>query len=194
MRPSGPSLGMGDALVALSASGSTPYPLAASRAARAHDAITVGIACNAGTPLLTEAQYPVHLATPPEVVAGSTRMGAGTAQKCALNTLSTLIGIRLGHAFSGLMVNMRPENFKLRGRAIGNVAKAAGVDETRAAQALDEAGSIKVAVLLCAGVGSPEQARQTLEQSGGDLRAALASPPLHHGTAIKRPSKQTGRS
>ncbi len=171
----GLALGSNDALVALSASGSTPYPLAALRFARTRGAATVGIACNPDTPLLNEADYSVYLATPPEVVAGSTRMGAGTAQKCALNALSTLIGIRLGHAYGGLMVNMQPDNAKLRKRAVGIVAKAARVEAAQAAHALDRAGGIKPAVLLCAGAADARQAREALDRSGGDLRAALAS-------------------
>ena len=166
-------LGPGDGLVALSASGRTPYALGALRRANERQAFTVGIACNADTPLLAEAVSRVLLATPPEVVAGSTRMGAGTAQKCALNALSTLVGIRLGHVYAGLMVNMRPDNAKLRRRAIGLVAQAAEVEEDRAARALNEAGDIKTAILLCAGRGGLAEARARLDRSGGDVRRAL---------------------
>jgi len=167
--------GPADVLVALSASGFTPYPVAALRRAQARGALTIGIASNAGTPLLTEADHPVLLATPPEVIAGSTRMNAGTAQKCALNMLSTLIGVRLGHGYDGLMVNMRVENDKLRQRAIGIMMRAAGVDAPRAAEALRIAGNdIKPAVLLCAGAGGIDAARAILEHCNGDLRASLA--------------------
>jgi N-acetylmuramic acid 6-phosphate etherase len=166
-------LGPQDGLVALAASGRTPYALAALRRARELKAFTVGIACNPDTPLLLEADRPVLLATPPEVIAGSTRMGAGTAQKCALNALSTLIGIRLGHAYAGLMVNMQPDNAKLKRRAVGLVAQAADVPEEAAAQALSEAGDIKTAILLCAGGVGLVEARARLDRSGGDLRRAL---------------------
>ncbi len=185
-------LGPGDALVALSASGTTPYPLAALREARARGALAVGLACNAGTPLLREADHAVLVATPPEVIAGSTRMGAGTAQKCALNALSTLVGLRLGHAYAGLMVNMRAANGKLRRRAVGIVAQAAGVDETRAARALDAAGTIKPAILLCSGAASARAAQDTLAASGGHLRAALATLGTGDPGATTRARHQAG--
>ena len=166
-------LGSSDSLIGLSASGRTPYVLAALRRARSLGALTIGIACNADTPLLAASDHPVLLATPPEVIAGSTRMGAGSAQKCALNILSTLVGVRLGHAYAGLMVNMQPDNAKLKRRAIGLVAQAAGVEEGEAARALAEAGDIKTAILLCAGGGGLAEARARLDRAGGDLRRAL---------------------
>jgi len=102
-------------------------------------------------------------------------MNAGTAQKCALNMLSTLIGIRLGHVHDGLMVNLHADNDKLRRRALGIVARAAGVSEEAAAAALEAgAGNVKTAILLCAGAGSPREARDLLERRGGTVRAALA--------------------
>jgi N-acetylmuramic acid 6-phosphate etherase len=168
------SLTPADALVSLSASGRTPFVVAAQQQARERGALTIGIACNADTPLLLEADHPILLATPPEVVAGSTRMGAGTAQKCALNTLSTLVGIRLGHVYAGLMVNMQPDNEKLRRRAVGVVARAAGASEDEAARALSSAGDIKTAILLCSGVDGLAEARARLRRHGGDLRRALA--------------------
>ncbi len=168
--------GAADVLVALSASGRTPYALAALRRAGARGALPIGIASNAGTPLLTAADHPILLATPPEVIAGSTRMNAGTAQKCALNMLSTLIGVRLGHGHDGLMVNMRADNAKLRERAIGIVARAAGVDTARAAAALRDAGhEIKPAMLLCAGADGIGAATRLLTRHGGDVRASRAA-------------------
>ena len=141
-----------DSVLALSASGRTPFAVAALRSAKARGALTIGMASNAGTPLLAEADHPVHLATPPEVIAGSTRMNAGTAQKCALNMLSTLIGIRLGHAYEGLMVNVRAENAKLRSRAAAIVAKAAGVGGKTAEASLARAdGQVKAAILIAGG-------------------------------------------
>ena len=170
----GCGLGPGDALVAISASGSTPFTVAALRRANARGCVTVGLACVPGAPLLTESQHPIVVETPPEIVAGSTRMAAGTAQKCALNILSTGVALRLGHAYRGLMVNMSPDNAKLKQRAVTIVARAAGVDADRAAAALAEAEwSIKTAVTLCAaGVGAGE-ARARLERSAGDIRKAL---------------------
>lgn len=167
-------IGPGDALVALSASGSTPFTVAALRAAAARGAVTVGIACVAGSPLLAASHHPVAIGTPPEVLAGSTRLAAGTAQKCALNILSTGVALRLGHGYRGLMVNMAPDNAKLKRRAVAIVARAAGLPPERAEAALAAAdGSIKVAVVLAgAGIGA-EEARARLARHGGDIRAAL---------------------
>ena len=167
-------LGAGDALVALSASGGTPFTVAALRAAAARGAVTVGIACVAGSPLLAASHHAIVLGTPPEVLAGSTRLAAGTAQKCALNILSTGVALRLGHGYRGLMVNMVPDNAKLRGRAVAIVARAAGIAPDRAEAALAAAdGSIKVAVTLAgAGIDAAE-ARARLARTGGDIRAAL---------------------
>jgi N-acetylmuramic acid 6-phosphate etherase len=163
-----------DVLVAISASGRTPYAVAALTHARARGALTIGVANNPATPLLAAADHPVLLATPPEVIAGSTRMNAGTAQKCALNMLSTLIGIRLGHGYDGLMVNVRAENEKLRGRAAGIVARAAGVNEATAMRAMEACGDdVKPAIVLSAGAANVADARARLTRSGGDLRACL---------------------
>jgi N-acetylmuramic acid 6-phosphate etherase len=163
-----------DVLVAISASGRTAYAVAALTRARLRGALAIGIANNPATPLLAAADHPILLATPPEVIAGSTRMNAGTAQKCALNMLSTLIGIRLGHGYDGMMVNLRAENAKLRGRAAGIVARAAGVDQAAATQAIDScAGDVKPAIVLCAGAADAADARARLTRAGGDLRACL---------------------
>lgn len=164
-----------DVILALSASGTTPYPLAFIEAARASGAKVISIANNAGTPLLDAADVPVLLATPPEVISGSTRLGAGTAQKVALNMMSTLMGIALGHVHDGMMVNVVADNIKLRKRAAGIVAEIAGVPLDRAATCLDAAaGSVKQAVLLAAGAPTPETAAQHLETFSGRLRPALA--------------------
>ncbi len=172
------SVGPLDAIIALSASGTTPYPLAALTEAKRRGAMTVGIANNGGTPLLDQADFPVLLATPPEVVAGSTRMNAGTAQKCALNMLSTLVAVRLGHVFDGLMVNLQADNLKLRGRAVRIVAQACRVPEPEAAALLARAeGQIKAAILLHRVPGlTALEAQARLAAAGGDVRAALAAP------------------
>ena len=107
-------IGAGDCLIAVSASGSTPYALGALEEAARRGAKTIAIANNAGSPLLELAEAPILLATPPELIAGSTRMGAGTAQKIALNMLSTLAAIHLGHVHDGYMVNLYADNLKLR--------------------------------------------------------------------------------
>lgn len=164
-----------DVFVAVSASGRTPYTLAALAAAKQRGALTIGIACNAGAPMLLAADHAVLLATPPEVVAGSTRMNAGTAQKCALNMLSTLIGIRLGHVYDGMMVNVRAENDKLRQRAARIVAQACDLGEVAAAKLLDTAGGeVKTAIVLHhLPAGTPAGARAMLEAHSGDVRSAL---------------------
>ena len=167
-------LGPGDCLVAVSASGSTPYTLAALHEARTRGASTVALANNEGAPLLAAADVPVFLPTPPEIVAGSTRMGAGTAQKIALNVLSTLVATLSGHVHDGLMVNVQADNAKLRKRAARIVAAVAGVDDCLAAASLDRAGgSVKHAVLLAAGASDPAAAERLLASSGMRLRPAL---------------------
>ncbi len=166
-------LGAGDLLVAVSASGTTPYVLAAVRAAQARGAKVMGVANVAGSPLLRLAELPVLLDTGPELVAGSTRMGAGTAQKAALNMFSTLVGIRLGHVHDGYMVNVVADNAKLRDRARRMVQAISGRDEDTSARALDRTeGRVKPAVLIALGA-SEEEAENALRDSEGRLDAAI---------------------
>ncbi|PYE29712.1 N-acetylmuramic acid 6-phosphate etherase [Rhizobium sp. PP-CC-3A-592] len=167
-------VGAGDCLVVVSASGSTPYALGCAAAARAAGASVVAIANNPGARLFEAADVAVLLETPPEVISGSTRMGAGTAQKIALNMLSTMVGIGLGHVHDGHMVNLRPDNRKLRQRAAGMVADIAGIDRATAERHLEAAGgSVKIAVLLASGVRR-DVAQQRLDAAGQSLRRALA--------------------
>jgi N-acetylmuramic acid 6-phosphate etherase len=169
-----------DCVIAISASGSTPYTLEGLVAAQEAGAEGIAIACNPGSPLLAAAALPILLDTGSEVIAGSTRMGAGTAQKVALNMLSTLIGVHLGHVHDGLMVNLRADNAKLRARATRMVAQIAGVTQAQAAHALEESdGEVKLAVLMAVGVADPAVARQMLDQTEGNLREALAAAGLH---------------
>ena len=169
-------LGAGDCLIAVSASGSTPYALGALREAVNRGVATIAIANNPDTPLLVEAGVPVLLETPPEVIAGSTRMGAGTAQKIALNMLSTLVAVRLGHVHDGYMVNLHADNAKLRDRAARIVAAVAGVDGDAAKRLLDRAGgSVKTAILLGAGAADATVAKELLDRTGQKLRPALSS-------------------
>ena len=136
--------------------------------------LIVSIANNADTPLLRIADVAILLATPPEVVAGSTRMGAGTAQKIALNMLSTLSAVHLGHVHDGFMVNLRADNAKLRDRARRIVSVISGTDAERAGHLLDEAdGSVKIAVLLAAGADGAPSAGRLLESCNQNLRQAL---------------------
>ncbi len=167
--------GPADCLFALTASGQTPYPVAAAEAARAAGARTVGFANNAGAKLFDTVDIAVCLPTPPEVIAGSTRMGAGTAQKIALNMMSTLMAMELGHVHDGMMVNVIADNEKLRDRARGIVAAAAGVDDDTAALALGSSqGAVKPAILLAAGAGDLGHAEALLAHHAGQLRPALA--------------------
>lgn len=169
-------VGQHDCLIALTASGSTPYPLAAAQAARAAGARTIGIANNPAVPLFDCVDVAICLRTPPEVIAGSTRMGAGTAQKIALNMLSTMVGVQLGHVHDGLMVNLVADNRKLEARARRIVMAVSDVSEDRAAAALAATnGSVKQAVLMAAGADNAGVAAQMLEQHGHRLRPALAA-------------------
>jgi N-acetylmuramic acid 6-phosphate etherase len=178
-------LGEGDCLVAVSASGTTPYAVAALKEARRRGAATIGMANNAGTPLVLGADVGIVLATPPEMIAGSTRMGAGTAQKIALNMLSTLVAIHLGHVHDGYMVNLRADNMKLRDRAARIVSAIAGCGRQEAAQWLEKAGgSVKSAILLAAGAADTAAAERLLAGAGQKLRLALAR--LEEGSAGSR--------
>ncbi|MFN3954353.1 MAG: N-acetylmuramic acid 6-phosphate etherase [Pararhodobacter sp.] len=169
-------IGPQDVVLAIAASGRTPFTLAVLEAARAAGALAVGIANNPGAPLLERADLGVLVETGAEVVAGSTRMKAGSAQKVVLNMISTQIMVLLGHVHDGLMVDMRPENIKLRGRARDMVARIAGVGDAAAQAALEAAGwRIKPAVLVALG-RSPDDARTALAGAGGLLRAALSVP------------------
>ncbi len=163
-----------DTVIAISASGTTPYTLAAARIAKAHDAKIIGIANNPNTPLLGLSDHPIALLTPPEVLSGSTRMGAGTAQKITLNMLSTLMAVELGHVHDGMMVNLHADNTKLKERAAGIVARIADVPHDTAIDALGRAaGKVKPAVLMAAGDVSPDVAANLLIETGGQLRPAL---------------------
>ncbi|MGR3617450.1 MAG: N-acetylmuramic acid 6-phosphate etherase [Paracoccaceae bacterium] len=164
-----------DSVIAVSASGSTPYTMAAAKIARQNGATVIGIANNAGTPLLAASDHAIALETPPEVLSGSTRMGAGTAQKIALNMMSTLMAVDLGHVHDGMMVNLRADNDKLRGRAAGIVATVSGVEPKAAAQALDATdGDVKLATLLACGAKNPSEAQALLSETAGHLRPAMA--------------------
>lgn len=169
-------VGAGDCLLAITASGSTPYALAAVEAARAAGARTIGIANNTDVPLFDLVDIAICLPTPPEVIAGSTRMGAGTAQKIALNMLSTMMAVHLGHVHDGLMVNLIADNLKLQRRAQRIVMEVTGVDAQGAMDALTQTqGAVKPAIVLAAGASSTEAAIQVLDAHEGRLRPALAA-------------------
>lgn len=167
-------IGPGDALVGVAASGATPFTLAAIRAAKARGALT-GCIVNSPGPIAEASDIAVIVATGAEVLAGSTRLSAGTAQKIALNALSTAAMIRLGKVFGPRMVDLRPTNAKLRGRAARIVSAIAGCDAATAETALHDAGfEVKTAiVMLRLGLG-PAEARARLDTAHGRLREALA--------------------
>lgn len=164
-----------DVLVAVAASGSTPFTVAAARRARAKGCYVIAVVNNPASRLSAHADLEILLTSGPEVIAGSTRMGAGTAQKAALNMLSTLTHIRLNAVHDGLMVNVQTGNAKLKRRAAGIVAAIAGVSEMRATEALEMAGGhVKPAVLLCAGAEDNAAAQKILADAEGNLRLALS--------------------
>ncbi|OBQ94888.1 N-acetylmuramic acid 6-phosphate etherase [Mesorhizobium sp. AA23] len=170
------NIGKGDCLIAISASGSTPYAVQAIGDARCRGATTIAIANNKGAALFGEADVAILLETPPEMIAGSTRMGAGTAQKIALNMLSTLAAVHLGHVHDGYMVNLAADNFKLRDRAARMVAAISGRSREDAARLLEESGgSVKTAILLAAGAANADAAEKILEKTGQKLRPALSA-------------------
>ena len=165
-----------DTVVGISASGRTPYALGAVEHARAHGALTIGLACNPDSPLAAAADHGIEIVVGPELLTGSTRLKAGTAQKLVLNMLSTITMIRLGKTYGNLMVDVRASNDKLRARSRRIVALATGAsdDEIEAALAATD-GEVKNAVLaILAGVDGPTAAR-LLAQCDGHLREALAA-------------------
>jgi len=164
-----------DTVVGLAASGRTPYVVAGLDRARAWGAATVSVACNAGSEVSAHADVAIEVETGPEVLTGSTRLKAGTAQKLVCNMLSTAAMVRIGKVYRNLMIDMRPTNGKLADRAERIVAAAAEVDRATAAAALAAAGGrAKVAtVMLLAGTDAAG-AEALLAGAGGAVRAAAA--------------------
>ncbi len=164
-----------DVVLALAASGTTPFTLAAVDAARDCGALTIGFANNPGSPLLAAADYGVLLDTGTEVLAGSTRLAAGTSQKIALNVLSTALMIRLGKVYQGQMVDMKATNAKLHRRAVTIVTNVTGCSPAEARAALEKTKfQVKLAILVVQGL-SPAEAEEALRASGDDLHAAMAA-------------------
>jgi len=179
------AIGAQDVVLALAASGTTPYTVMLLSAARRAGALTIGIANSPGTALLEAAEYPVLIETGAEVIAGSTRLKAGTAQKVVLNLFSSLVMILLNHVYRGRMVDLQITNAKLARRAVRTVCELTGTGEDVAASLLARAqGNIKRALLLARGL-TPEEADRALARQGGNLRAALAS--LDHPSAWRAP-------
>jgi N-acetylmuramic acid 6-phosphate etherase len=167
-------VGPGDAVVGIASSGRTPFVVAALEQARAAGALTVGLSCNTDTPLSRAVECPIEVEVGPEVITGSTRLKAGTAQKLVVNMMSTITMVRLGKTYGNLMVDVKATNHKLRERAIRIVRRIAAVDRATAQAALDEAGfRVKpAAVMLVRGVNLTA-AEERLAQVKGHLRRAL---------------------
>lgn len=163
-----------DVVAGLAASGRTPYTVAAVEYARGRGAKTIAITCNPGSPLGRAADIEIVTEVGPEVLSGSTRMKAGTAEKLVCNTITTGAMARLGYVYGNLMVNVHPKNRKLVGRAIGILQKAADVDADRAARALKAAGNrVQIAlIMLKAGVSRP-RAERLLKLAKGHVRRAI---------------------
>ncbi|MGH9729934.1 MAG: N-acetylmuramic acid 6-phosphate etherase [Candidatus Acidiferrales bacterium] len=164
-----------DAVVGLAASGSTPYVLGALKYARQHGAYTIGVTMNRDSVISRAAHVTIAPITGPEVIAGSTRMKAGTAQKMVLNMLSTTVMIRLGHVYDNWMIKVAKTNRKLRKRALRNLTDATGKPVLTAEHALRQAGdNLQVALIMLKAGLDARQARLRLAATHGNLRKAVA--------------------
>ena len=170
----GHGIGPQDVLIAVAASGATPFTLACLREAKRRGALTIGVANNPGAPLLAEAECPICLETGAEPIAGSTRMNAGTAQRITLSLLSSLTMIRLGRVYAGLMVEVQAVNAKLARRRERMLLHLTGKSLAEVRDALNKAkGDVKLAMLVAEGYGLDE-AKGFLAEAGGRLRDAIA--------------------
>lgn len=168
------NIGPSDVVVGIAASGRTPFVLAALARARALGALTIGISCNSGSRLAREADFGIEIPVGPEVVAGSTRLKSGTAQKMVLNMLTTITMVRLGKTYGNRMVDMRISNEKLAARAARMVAEITGVDFAEAEAALNRAGrNTKLAVVMLERSVDVEEGAALLAAAGGRLGVAL---------------------
>ncbi|MFD6277267.1 N-acetylmuramic acid 6-phosphate etherase [Streptomyces sp. NPDC060209] len=165
-----------DTVVGISASGRTPYAIGAVEHARGKGALTLGLSCNADSALAAAAEHGLEIVVGPELLTGSTRLKAGTAQKLVLNMLSTITMIRLGKTYGNLMVDVRASNEKLRARSrrIVSLATGASDQEIEAALAATD-GEVKNAILTILGGVDGPTAATLLAESHGHLRAALAA-------------------
>ena len=162
-----------DVVIGVAASGTTPFTVGALRAANRSGAVTIAVASNPGAPLFDVARHRILADTGSEVIAGSTRMKAGTAQKIVLNLISTAVMVRMGRVYRGLMVDMRARNAKLRRRAAAIVSEIVRCPESDAARHLEQAdGDVKTAILIGFGL-SRSDAAQLLQRHGGNLRSAI---------------------
>lgn len=163
-----------DSVISIAASGRTPYAIGGLQESKKRGALTISITCNHPSPLGELAEISITLVVGPEVVSGSTRLKAGTAQKMVLNMISTAVMIRLGKTYSNLMVDVQPTNVKLRQRARRIVAEATGLDLQRATEILSACkGEVKTAIVAILAEVSPEIARIRLRETGGYVRKAI---------------------
>ncbi|MDQ7019536.1 MAG: N-acetylmuramic acid 6-phosphate etherase [Robiginitomaculum sp.] len=168
------NLGKEDVVIGVAASGRTPFTLGALSEAKARGALTIGVVNNPGSPIAAEVDHTLLAQTGCELIAGSTRMKAGTSQKVILNMLSTAIMTRLGRVYKGFMVDMIVSNQKLEERAVGMICQIAGCDSAVAKSALKKANlNIKCAVLMALGA-SQAQSERLLIEADGNLRQALS--------------------
>ncbi|RNE64129.1 N-acetylmuramic acid 6-phosphate etherase [Cryobacterium tepidiphilum] len=168
------AIGPLDTVIGIASSGRTPYVVAAVRRARERGALTVGLSCNPDTLLSAAAEYGIEVLVGPELISGSTRLKAGTAQKLVLNMFSTIIMVQLGKTYGNLMVDVKATNVKLRERAIRIVRSITNTDREGALTALRSAGfNVKRAVLALRLGLSDADARAALDEADGSLRAAL---------------------
>jgi N-acetylmuramic acid 6-phosphate etherase len=166
--------GKKDVVVSIAASGRTPFTVAAVEYARRKGAKTVAVVCNAGSPLEKAADLAIVAEVGPEVVSGSTRMKAGTAQKMILNMLSTGAMTRLGYVYGNLMVNVHLKNQKLVERGVGILQKAVGISKEAALAALKKAGNkVPVALVMASGKVGRGQAESALKIHNGNVRQAI---------------------
>ncbi|MGN9795488.1 N-acetylmuramic acid 6-phosphate etherase [Streptomyces sp. OZ13] len=165
-----------DTVVGISASGRTPYAIGAVEHARALGALTIGLSCNADSALAAAAEHGIEVVTGPELLTGSTRLKAGTAQKLVLNMISTITMIRLGKTYGNLMVDVRASNDKLRARSRRIVALATGASDEEIEAALEATdGEVKNAILVILGDVDAPTAATLLSRTSGHLRAALTA-------------------
>ena len=170
------SPGVHDVVLLIAASGTTPYVLGALRTASAAGALTIGIANNLATPLCSEAALAITLDTGNEIISGSTRLKAGTAQKIALNTFSSALMVRMHKVYGNLMVDVKPTNIKLLKRTVSLTMHATGKDEATCRKVLEECDfHVKTAIVAIQKQLNVTAADHLLHQHGGDLRSALAA-------------------
>lgn len=163
-----------DAVVGIAASGRTPYTIGAVEYARRQGALTLCVTCNRGSELAAAAEIPIEAVVGPEVIAGSTRLKSGTAQKLVLNMLSTMTMVRLGYVAGNRMSNLTPRNAKLRERAVGIIGDECGLDETSARNLLERAGwDVPTAIVMHRTGAERSEAQAAIARSHGVIARAV---------------------